>query len=190
MLANHFEHYLDVHWLILILKQYTFKHIFSFSFYHSRLYTESCLEICWFLDANQSWILLTEKKQHLLCWKGAQKLASAPSVHLTSYTEVQREEKVVSSGSKADWRSGQKWNRWTPFPLNVFKVAFKFRLGSQSVLTLIGCYFWFAFHALRQSLSKVMSVWGIFFQEWWWIGIKPIIIIFLLHLLGRGTAFE
>ena len=63
MLSNHFEHCLDVHWLILILKQYTSKHIFSFSFYHSRLYAESCLEMCRFLDANQSWILLTEKKQ-------------------------------------------------------------------------------------------------------------------------------
>lgn len=137
MLSNHFEHYLDVHWLILILKQYTFKRIFSFSFYHSRLYTESCLEICWFLDANQPWILSTEKKHSICwCWKGAQKLASAPSVHFIPYTEVQREGKVVSSGSKADWRSGQKGNRWTPFPLNVFKAAFKFR--SQSVLALIG----------------------------------------------------
>lgn len=38
----------------------------------------------------------------------------------------------------------KKWSEaksWTHFPLNVFKVAFKFRLRSQSVLTLIGCYF-------------------------------------------------
>lgn len=34
------------------------------------------------------------------CWKGAQKLASAPSVHLTSYTEVQREEKRFLQGTK------------------------------------------------------------------------------------------
>ena len=101
MLSNHFEHHLDVHWLILILKQCTSKRIVSFSFDHSRLYAESCLEICWFLDANQSWILLTEKKHSICwCWKGAQKLASTPSVHLTSYTEVQREEKRFLQGTK------------------------------------------------------------------------------------------
>lgn len=153
MLTKHFEHWLDIHWLMLILKDFTSRHIFLLNFYWSRLYARSCLAIYWLPDANQSWIPLTEKT-HSMRWCERDLTNHPVHPHSIFHPGLGIEREVIHSGKKAEQRTGQKWDLLIPFPLYVFRVAFNFRLGHQCPYP-VGCHFWFAFCALSPFAKDV-----------------------------------